>query len=225
MVGLVLLALTAACPDGDDACVLAERPAAVADRAALERALSEPEFSRVRNRNSNVIAQLWEQFFAWLKRVFQTREAATFAKAAPFGVLTLAFSVALFALLRFVRLRNVRGAGSPAAVAAEPERLDLKPAPEHLANARRLVGSDPRAAIREALLALLSSLERRNLARPNRVKTNRELCAELPGRGADAGLVREVSAQLGWYDRVFYSMGAVGADEARGFIVAIERLV
>lgn len=200
----------------------ADRPAAPPpDRAALQRLLEEPEFSRVRNRNANVIAVLWEQLFAWLKRLFQTRGAATFAKAAPFFVLTVAFTIALLALLRFVRFRPRE---ATAVSRPEPERLDLRPPPEHLANARRLAASEPRAAIREALLALLSSLERKNLARPDRVKTNRELCAELPGRGADAALVGAVRSRIDWYDRTYYSLAPVSSEDARTFVSEIEGL-
>src|SRR6185436_4886858 len=163
---------------------------ATVDRESLQRLLDEPEFARVRKRNANVFAVLLEQFFGWLKKLFETEGAARFAKATPFFVLTLAFAVAGLALLRFVRIRR-----APPVAAAGPgaEPLSLRPAPEHLANARGLLSSSPREAIREALLALLSSLERRRLARPDRVKTNREVWAELPGRGADPALVQRVS--------------------------------
>lgn len=224
-----LLLVLAVCPQGaaferpeqqEAACALAERQAVVPDREALARLLEEPEFSRVRDRNANVIAVLWEQFFAWLKRFFETAEAAAFARTVPYAVLFFAFAVALAAVLRFARFR--RAAPVEQGPAAEP--LALKPAPEHLANARALLASNPREAIREALLALLSSLERRNLARPDRVKTNRELCAELPKRGADDALVREVSARVDWYDRTFYSLQPVAKEEAEKFVKSVEAL-
>ena len=210
--------------DPDDArAFLAGRAAAEPDRAALARLLDEPEFSRVRDRNANVLQVLWEQFAAWLKRFFQTDEAATFAKTVPFAVLFCAFGIALAALLRFARFRSFRdGAREQPASSAG---LALKPAPEHLANARALLATSPREAVREALLALLSSLERKNLARPDRVKTNRELCAELPKRGADAALVREVSQRVDWYDRAFYSLQPIASEEAAAFLSSIERLV
>lgn len=229
-----LLVLAAACPEGlgferaeqqDAACALiAQRRAAEADRAALARLLEEPEFSRVRDRNANVLQVLWEQLAAWLKRFFQTDEAATFAKAVPFAVLLGAFGIALAALLRFVRFRS-GGGGAPEQAAPAGGALALKPAPEHLANARALLASAPREAVREALLALLSSLERKNLARPDRVKTNRELCAELPKRGADAALVREVSQRVDWYDRAFYSLQPIAREDAAAFLSSVERLV
>lgn len=230
-----LLVLAATCPEGEGfqrpeqqqaACALiAQQRGADADRAALARLLEEPEFSRVRDRNANVLQVLWEQLAAWLKRFFETDEAASFAKTVPFAVLFGAFAIALAALLRFVRFRAGGGgaAREQAADAAGP--LALKPAPEHLANARALLASSPREAVREALLALLSSLERKNLARPDRVKTNRELCAELPKRGADAALVKSVSETVDWYDRAFYSLQPIERDQAAVFLSSIERLV
>jgi hypothetical protein len=218
---IVLLLALSACPE----CALAERPppaeARPVDRATLERLLDEPEFARVRKRNANMFAVLAEQFFAWLKKLFETEGAARFAQATPFFVLTGAFVVAGLALLRFVRIRRAPAGAAPVG-GAEP--LQLRPAPEHLANARRLLASSPRDAIREALLALLSSLERRRLARPDRVKTNREVCAELPSRGADPALVREVGARVDWYDRTYYSLAPVPADEARAFVDDVARL-
>jgi hypothetical protein len=229
--GLLLIAALSACPEAaglerpeqqEAACALAQRRAAAPDRGTLSRVLAEPEFARARDRNANVFAVLWERFFAWLKHVFQTQEAATFAKAAPFTVLTLAFAIALLALLRFARFRRLpRPDGGPASLAP----LALKPPPEHLANARGLLATAPREAIREGLLALLSSLERRDLARPDRVKTNRELCAELPARGADSALVAEVRLLVDWYDLAFYSLAPVSLSEARTFVEDVSRLV
>jgi hypothetical protein len=95
---------------------------------------------------------------------------------------------------------------------------------EHLARARTALASQPREAIREGLLALLSSLEAKRLARPDRVKTNRELVGELPGRGASAHLTGEVERLVGWYDRAFYSLEPVPADDAARFVAEVERL-
>ena len=47
-----------------------------------------------------------------------------------------------------------------------------------------MVEADPRGAIREGLFALLGALERRSLARPDRVRTNREMAEEVAQRGA-----------------------------------------
>jgi hypothetical protein len=88
-----------------------------------------------------------------------------------------------------------------------------------------MLGSAPREAIREALLCLLSSLERQRFARPDRVKTNRELAEELAGRGAPPALVSAVTSLFTWFDRAFYSLEAVPADEARRFLDDVRGLV
>ncbi|MBK7860215.1 MAG: DUF4129 domain-containing protein [Archangiaceae bacterium] len=228
---MLLALLLTACPEAaqlgrpeqqDAACALVTRAAPQVDRSTLARLLEEPEFARSRERNANALVVLWEQFLAWLKRVFQTDEAATFARAAPFAVLTLAFAVALLAALRFARSRPAEPSRAP--TPAPASALGLKPAPQHFAAARALLVSAPREALREALLGLLSALERRRLALPDRVKTNRELCAELPARGADPALTAEISARLDWYDRAFYSLGQVSTDDARAFLEQVEGL-
>jgi hypothetical protein len=233
VIRLLLAAALTVCPEAAglerseqqrSACTLAQRRPAAPDRAMLERVLAEPEFARATDRNANVLTILRERFFAWLQHLFQTHEAAAFAHAAPFAVLTVAFAVALLAMLRFARLgRRRAGAVEASLVPAGP--LGLKRAPQHLANARALLAGAPRDAIREALLALLSALEQRRLARPDRVKTNRELCSELLGRGAEPTLVERVGAQLSWYDRAFYSLATVSAGDARIFIDEVERLM
>ncbi|MFP2933600.1 DUF4129 domain-containing protein, partial [Pyxidicoccus sp. 3LG] len=68
------------------------------------------------------------------------------------------------------------------------------------------------------------ALEQRRLARPDRVKTNRELAAELPARGSPAPVVSEVERLVGWYDRAFYSLAPVPEDEAARFVTAVEHL-
>jgi hypothetical protein len=56
------------------------------------------------------------------------------------------------------------------------------------------------------------------------VKTNRELAAELPGRGAPEALVREVERLVRWYDGAFYSLAPVPSAEAARFVEDVERL-
>jgi hypothetical protein len=95
----------------------------------------------------------------------------------------------------------------------------------HLERARAAVASAPREALREGLLALLSSLEVRRLARPDRVKTNRELVDELPARGAPAALTAAVAQLVAAYDVGFYSLAPVSEQEARRFLAGVEPLV
>ena len=129
----------------------------------------------------------------------------------------------LWGLLRFWRWR--RPVTPPVSASGEAAaRLELDAPREHLQRAREALASSPREAIRQGLLALLSTLEERQLARPDRVKTNRELAAELPGRGAPAPLVHEVERLVRWYDRTFYSLSPVPPDEAATFVADVERL-
>jgi hypothetical protein len=103
-------------------------------------------------------------------------------------------------------------------VAEGPAPLKLDVPSAHLERARAALAGDPRRAIREGLLALLSHLERERLARPDRVKTNRELAQELPARGASPALAETVARLLAWYDAAFYSLEPVAPDAARRFV-------
>src|SRR5262249_23020076 len=146
-----------------------------------------------------------ERFFDWLRAFlesfFETREMRGFAHGTRFLVLVLALVVLAFGLWRWV------GRRSPAAARARRDRLSapqdallLDSPSEHLGRAQGLLATSPREAIREGLLALLSALERKRLAQPDRVKTNRELARELPLRGAPGPLSSEVRGLLEWYD-------------------------
>jgi hypothetical protein len=228
---LLTLVLHSTCPSALEpeeraqaACdLLAQQKRAPApDRALLLALLEEPEFSRARNRNSNALMILWKRFWTWLQELLETKQASEFAQVAPYIVLAVAFIGVLFGVLQ---LRRRKKPGRTAAKTPGAAPLALEAPDAHLARARTLLGTSPREAIREGLLALLSSLERKRLARPDRVKTNRELCAELPQRGAPEPLVREVGARLSWYDRTFYSLAAVDAGEARAFVEGVATLL
>ncbi|KFE66659.1 DUF4129 domain-containing protein [Hyalangium minutum] len=188
-------------------------------RAILDR----PEFSQARRRNTDLLQRLLRQADAWLSGLFQSKGAQSFAITTRAIILGLGLAVVLFGVLRFRRWR--RPATQPAAPAAEAAaRLELDSPREHLQRAREALASSPREAIRQGLLSLLSTLEERQLARPDRVKTNRELAAELPSRGAPAPLVQEVERLVRWYDRTFYSLSPVPPDEAASFVADVERL-
>lgn len=94
----------------------------------------------------------------------------------------------------------------------------------HLTRAKALLDSDPREAIRQGLYALLSLLEQQRWARPDRVKTNRELADALPARGAPFELAATVTRMLGWYDGAFYSRAPVTRPEAERFINDVDSL-
>jgi hypothetical protein len=214
----------------DEACALQE--AAARDQAPLpgsepERLraiLDRPEFTRARNRNSDLLLRLMRELEAWMDRFFESRGAVSFAVATRALILGLALAVVLWGVLRLLssRRQGVRTRARQARAQAEPLKLDSPR--EHLQRARGALGSDAREAIREGLLSLLSALEERRLARPDRVKTNRELAAELPGRGAPDALVREVERLVRWYDRAFYSLAPVPSEEAARFVEDVERV-
>ena len=155
---------------------------------------------------------LWES-------LLDRREAATFSEWTRVGVLGLAVAVVLGAALR-IRRRIGAGRTSPRRAEAPAEPLVLDAPEVHFAHARRAVGEggDPREGIRQALLALLSVLERQRWARPDRVRTNRELASELPSRGAPAEVSREVDRLVHWYDRTYYSLEPVSSVEAERFL-------
>ncbi len=198
------------------------RPEAV-QRDALEEIYQRPQFARARLRNQGTIEQLLRRLRLWFESFFESKGAASYSQITRFLVLFLAALAALWAVLRLLSRRaGPRIAAAP--TVAGPAALALEDPRSHLARARGLLGGDPRSAIREGLLGLLSVLERRRLARPDRVKTNRELARELPQRGAPPELTGKVEALLGWYDRTFYSLEPVpGADAAR-FLDDVERL-
>lgn len=196
---------------------------APAERRRLKDILDRPEFARARQRHGDLLKQWMRRLESWLEGFFESREAQGFAVATRAVMLGLALAVVLWGLLR---LRERGRRRRHAAPGSEPSVLPvvLDAPPEHLKRARAALAVDAREAIREALLGLLSSLEERRWARPDRVRTNRELAAELPSRGAPASVVGEVERLVGWYDQAFYSLSPVGQDDAARFIDAVERL-
>lgn len=212
------------------ACALeeAERTAApsalpASEPERLKAILDRPEFARARQRHGDLLKRLMRQLEDWLEGLFQSHGAQSFAVATRAVMLGLAFALVLWGALRFAARRG-RRAAAPLGATQEAAPLVLDSPGEHLARARAALGTDAREAIREGLLSLLSALEQRRLARPDRVKTNRELAAELPSRGAPATVVSEVERLVRWYDRAFYSLAPVPQDEAASFVAAVEHL-
>jgi hypothetical protein len=195
----------------------------VSHRERLRDILSRPEFAQARQRQGDLAQRFIRLVREWLEELLQTRGAQSFATGTRTAVLALSVAVVLFVGLRLRHWRRgparAGGKGVPATAA-----LALDSPGEHLGRARAALSGQPREAIREALLALLSALEARKLARPDRVKTNRELVAELPGRGAPPQLTQEVERLVRWYDRTFYSLTPVPAEDAARFVEEVERL-
>ncbi|MCY1041784.1 O-antigen ligase family protein [Corallococcus sp. bb12-1] len=199
-------------------------PEVASNPERLRAILDRPEFARARQRNSDVVTRLLRELETWLEGLFESRGAQGFAVATRAVMLGVALAVVLFGVLR-VRWRRNRKVVLAAGTQGEAPPLELDTPGEHLGRARTaLETQDSREAIREGLLGLLSTLEQRKLARPDRVKTNRELAAELPTRGAPARVTGEVERLVGWYDQAFYSLEPVPPDEAARFVESVEQL-
>jgi hypothetical protein len=211
----------------ESACALLERQgigkAPPPDRARLTAILDRPEFAHARQRNTNLLEQWFARAQEWLLSLLESSQAQSFSEASRLVVLALALAVVLGGALRLWALRRRPGAGAAPGEAGRA-RLELEDPATHLALAQAALATDAREAIRQGLLCVLSALERRRLARPDRVKTNRELAAELPERGASPELCREVEPLLAWYDRTFYSLEPVPAAEAQAFVAGVSRL-
>lgn len=206
----------------------ANGPAAVAAPPAeperLQAILDRPEFARARQRHGDALKRLMREVTAWLERLFESRQAQGFAVATRAVMLGLALALLLWGVLKLRARRGGKAVRTSDRSTSDAEPLVLDSPGEHLHRARAALTTDAREAIREGLLSLLSALEERRLARPDRVRTNRELAAELPGRGAPAPLVREVERLMDWYDRAFYSLAPVAPDEAARFVTEVETL-
>lgn len=189
----------------------------------LREILSRPELAHARNRHGGALLRMLRWLREQLDALFESRQAQSFSQATRVVVLALAIALVLLAGFRLGRLLGRRRERTTPPDAS-PLALPLEDPALHLSRARQAVEDNPRSAIREGLLSLLSALERRQLARPDRVKTNRELAGELPSRGVPAALAGEIASQLRWYDRAFYSLAAVPSAEASAFLAEVERL-
>lgn len=210
-------------PRQEAACALLAQPAPEhVDVTTLPPIYERPGFERARQRNSGSLQAFVAQLKRWLEKFFESSGAERYSNITRVLVLVLALVIGGGATLRFLARRGQRAAALTRAPVSNALQLDDPTA--HLARAEGLLLDSPREAIREALLSLLSSLERRRFARPDRVKTNRELAQELPSRGAPPELVHQVTPLFTWFDRAFYSLEAVPAPEARRFLDDVKKL-
>jgi hypothetical protein len=194
-------------------------PTPAADPRALGAIYERPEFSGARDRTGDALALLLRRFNAWLEGLFGSRGALGYAEGTRVLVLFAAVLAGLAVLARALAARGGRSAGAAFRL-APPTELTLEDPGAHLSRAR--AAAEPREAIREGLLALLSALERARLARADRVKTNHELVGELTARGASAPVVERVGALLAWYDRAWYSLEPVAPQAAQTFVRDVE---
>lgn len=238
MISLALALVLAATPPCDDprigaleehqwaaACELIAKPAPTRqpDLNALKSIFDREGFEQARQRNSGALAAFLAQARAWLERLFATSGAETYSNLTRIGVLVLALIVGITIVARVIGRRRVLAPRVDEPKAATSLQLEVPAV--HRQRAAALIEADPRAAIREGWLAVLSSLEQHRYARPDRVKTNRELVAELPGRGAPSDLVSRVTELVTWFDRTFYSLDEVAAAQARQFLADVDRVL
>lgn len=218
---VVLALVLAACSAGeqlpaeqrDAACAIDAQFQVMPAVEGLASIYERPEF---RNARASQASDLLKRLQRWLETVFETSEAETYSNLTRVLVLLLAAFVVIAVSVRFVGRRvSARTLGK---TQASTSALELADPSVHLARAKALLGTDARAGAREGLLAILAALERKRLARPDRVKTNRELTKELPERGAPPELVEAVSAQLSWFDRAWYSLQPIDASSASAFL-------
>lgn len=214
--------LTAA--QADTLCALAQQPASQAqpDRATLEDIYTRDRFQHARDRNSGLIDRYIQRFLEWVRGLFETSGAARYADSTRFLVLFLAALAGGFGLLKLLGARSRRRAQDSEDPRADSLSLQLSSPSAHLSRARELLSRQPRAALREGLLALLSQLESERWARPDRVKTNQEVSNELAARGAPAQLTATVHELMRGYDALFYSLAPVSAEAAGQFIARVE---
>ncbi len=197
------------------------QPTVLRETAELASIYERPGFERARERNSGALQALFAQARAWFMALFETTGAETYSNVTRVLVLAAALAVGLFAALR-LRARKARLAASAPGPLSAPLELD-DPA-VHRARAEALLASNPREAIREALLSLLAALERRHFARPDRTRTNRELHEALPRNGAPPELVAAIAPLFSWFDRAFYSLGDVTPADARRFLDDVNKV-
>ena len=208
------------------ACALLARPAETLHPPAAEvsAVLDRTAFAGARDRHPHALAEAWERLKTWALSLLGDSSARSFAAGVRWAVLGLALALASAALLRAWRRRGERR-GADATPTGGPRLEHLAPPADHLARARAHLPGAPREALREGLLALLSSLERRGWGRADRSETNAELVGALSARGATAEEADRLAALLHAYDRRFYSLGPVDTAEAQGFLEQVERWV
>ena len=237
MTGLVLTLVLAAAPCEHPglvmlpedrqaaACELLAQPAETEtiDRSTLAPLFERPGFERARQRNTGAMQALMAQLKHWFEQFFESTGAEQYSNVTRVLVLIVALVIGGGVTLRFLRRRAAQvEVKTQHTQTSAPLELDDPAA--HLARAEQMLANEPREAIREALFSLLSSLERKRYARPDRVKTNRELGLELPTRGAPPELVSQVTPLFTWFDRAFYSLDAVSPADARRFVDDVRKL-
>ncbi len=209
-----------------EACRRAEAPVlgnpAPVHPGRLNTILQRPEFD-LQDEPMGALDRVWR----WLRKIFlsllEARGTATYAEAGRYLILVLGAGFALFVAFRVARATRARPASARPLRSAGGTALD-DPA-EHLARARRAEETGRhREAVREQMLAVLSSLERRRFALPGRAHTNREIAGEAMAHGAPSAVATQLVELADWYDRTWYGLAEVSAADSARFAERAERL-
>jgi hypothetical protein len=189
-----------------------------ADHARLLSILSRPEFE-LHSRDEQLLARLLQRIWTWLRDVVAQNETVQEASLSARTVFLVAacLSTAWLAF-RLSRIRIARRRRQAALNAGEIVLDDPGRYQEQAGSA--LTHGDGREAIRLGLLALLATLERSRLAAPGRTATNREVADHVSLRGGPPALSEKVRELVGWYDRAWYGLSRVEAEEAQRFCAA-----
>lgn len=194
------------------------------DRAALSRILVRPEFAHVEDDPYEGLLKWLENALRSLFDSLNVKAGRSFSELTRVAVLFAAAVVASLALASFVLRWRWKKRGPVSKSEPSSNALALESPQAHLDRARTLLSHSPREALREGLLSLLSSLEAARLARPERVKTNRELADEMTARGASEALARRARELFSTYDGHWYSLTAVSSSTVESFLGAVESL-
>lgn len=196
-----------------------------AEQAALEAIYARPRYEAAKDTSGAALEALRARFAQWLRELFETQGAAVFSNWTRVVVLAIGVGLAITLVWRWVLRRRAAAGSSTRSLAAAAPRVALDDPRAHLSRARALLDSEPRAALRQGLLATLSALERGRLARLGRATTNREVAEALPQRGASSELTAQVRSLTGFYDRTYYAGSEVSAADAHRFLGEVEVVV
>jgi len=185
------------------------------DRPKLVEILSRPEY-RLRSRDETFLFRFFEWVRTWLRDLLSREEAQSAALSARslflVGLCVIAGLLAVkLARTRLGRRRRARETFDVPVVLEDP--LSYEPGA-----ARALAGGEGRDAMRLGLLMVLATLERLRLAAPGRAATNREVADQMARRGASPALERDTRQLVDWYDRAWYGLAEVPAEEASRFL-------
>jgi hypothetical protein len=190
------------------------------ERDRLQQILSRPEFD-LQDEPVGVLDRLWR----WIRKLFlsllESRGTMVYAEAGRYAVMGLGVICALYVLTRIVRSRRRPAGRQPSPAVAVGRSLDSPD--EHVARSRQAQALGlHREAVREQMLAVLSSLERRHYLTPGRAQTNREIAAATAKRGAPSDVVARFGALAEWYDSAWYGLAVVTSIDAAQFAANAE---